>query len=165
MCHSRASPFLVASQILHFCHSRDHHLKKFLSIQAVTSFTLQFIAISQPKCQPNVHPWATHAHFSQYLVPEISVIPTKSVPECLILHVVPETPIFMLGATSGAPPPPPIVYFAVAHIYHECPPPPRVFYTCTYSMGKMDRSAACKLWKSSSALSGLLHAMWNMPLR
>ena len=83
---------------------------------------LQFIAAHG---QPDVHAWATHVHFSQYLAPETPLIPTKSVPECPVL----ETPIFTLELV----PKPPIFDFEVAHTYHdwvECPPPPRSFSLC-----------------------------------
>ena len=67
---------------------RRPSFSKFLSVQALTSYTLQFIAASgQPECQPDVHPWATHAHFSQYLVPETPLIPRKSDLECPIYAV------------------------------------------------------------------------------
>ena len=86
---------------------------KFLSIQAVSSYILQFIAArGQPVCQPEVHSWATFAQFSQYLVPETPLIPTKSIPECPIL--VTETPIIF---TLKLVPEPPIFYFAVAHTF------------------------------------------------
>ena len=74
-------------------------VSKFLSVQAVTSYTLQFIAA---RGQPDVQPWATHAHFSQYLVPETRLIPTKSVPECpILIDISSGGPHFHARASSG----------------------------------------------------------------
>ena len=40
---------------------------KFIIVEVATSYTLQFITT---RGQPEVHPWAMHEYFSQYLVPD-----------------------------------------------------------------------------------------------
>ena len=77
--------------------SGDHRFQNVFPFKPLLSYTLQIIiAGGQPQCRPDVHPWATHALFSQYIVPETPLIPSKSVPECPILF--PETTIFTLSS-------------------------------------------------------------------
>ena len=68
--HSRASPFLVASQILDFCHSGDHPFQNFFPFKPLLlNFTLT--KCCQPECQPDIHARAMHAQVHvHYLVPE-----------------------------------------------------------------------------------------------
>ena len=100
---SRASPCLVARQIWYFCHSGDHRFQHFFAFKPllVTLYRTFIAGRGQPECQPDVHPWTTHAYFRNILCYRAPLIPTKWVPECPIL--VPETPISTLQLVQEPP--------------------------------------------------------------
>ena len=104
---SGASPFQLQGRFLHVLPFRRPSFSKFLYLQAVhrrpwpayCSQPMQRLTAGRVPARR--HPWATHAHFSQYLVPETPLITTKSVPETSIftLELAPEPPIFQFAAT------------------------------------------------------------------
>ena len=108
----RASPFLVARQILHlFAISETINFPKFFPFK--------------PECQPDAFIHGQHMHIftisSSRDPPPPPLIPTKSVPEGPIL--VPETNCHA-RACSGTPS---LFHFAAAHTYQTVgwmPPPP-----------------------------------------